>query len=102
MEYLARDVTRSKVLTVKARLIKATALVELGYINEGMQIYSRILAMKDLPDYAARPSEYSIKADGQNFQFPSEQKYRNDLPPEADENQGSLKVLLEAVPEATE
>jgi hypothetical protein len=42
--------------------------------------------MKDLPDYAARPSEYSIKSDGQNFQFPTEQKYRNDLPPEADEN----------------
>jgi hypothetical protein len=57
MEYMASDVTRSKVLTVKARLIKATALVELGYINEGLQIYSRILAMKDLPDYAARPSE---------------------------------------------
>lgn len=64
MEYLARDVTRSKVLTVKARLVKATALVELGYINEAMQIYSRILAMKDLPDYAARPSEASIKAEG--------------------------------------
>lgn len=102
MEYLAKDVTHSKVLTVKARLIKATALVELGCINEGVQIYNRILAMKDLPDYAARPSEHSTKAEGKNFQFPSDQGYRNDLPPEADENQGVLKVLLDPVSEATE
>jgi hypothetical protein len=64
MEYLAKKVTRSKVLTVKARLLKATALVELGYINQSVQIYNRIITMKDLPDYAARPSEQSIKADG--------------------------------------
>jgi hypothetical protein len=36
MEYLAKNVTRSKVLTVKARLLKATALVELGYINQSV------------------------------------------------------------------
>ena len=33
MEYISGEVTRSKVLTVKARLLKAFALVELGYIN---------------------------------------------------------------------
>jgi len=54
MEYIASDVARSKVLTVKARLLKAAALVELGNLNEGLQIYNRILSLKDLPDYGAR------------------------------------------------
>jgi len=36
MEYIASDITRSKVLTVKARLLKAVALVELGLLNEGL------------------------------------------------------------------
>jgi len=102
MEYIAADVTRSKILTVKARLLKASALVELGYINEGLQIYNRILSMKDLPDYGARHSEHSAKQDGKNFQFASDQIYRNDLSPEADENQAALKSLLEAVPDDTE
>ena len=54
MEYIASDVARSKVLTVKARLLKASALVELGNLNEGLQIYNRVLSLKDLPDYGAR------------------------------------------------
>ena len=102
MEYIAADVARSKVLAVKARLLKASALVELGYINEGLQIYNRILSMKDLPDYGARGSEHSAKQRGKNFQFPSDQVYRNDLSPEADENQAVLKALLEAISEDTE
>lgn len=36
MEYIACEITRSKVLTVKARLLKATCLVELGSVNEGL------------------------------------------------------------------
>lgn len=34
MDYVAADVTRSKVLTVKARLLHTIALTELGYIDE--------------------------------------------------------------------
>jgi hypothetical protein len=72
MEYIASEITRSKVLTVKARLLKASALIELGYINEALQIYKRIINMKDLPDYGARHSEHSMKEGGKNFQFPSD------------------------------
>ena len=61
MEYTASDITRSKILTVKARLMRATALVELGYINEAFMIYKRILSRKDLPEYGARHSEFSLK-----------------------------------------
>ena len=34
MEYIANDISKSRVLTVKARLLKAIALIEIGYINE--------------------------------------------------------------------
>ncbi len=49
MEYIASDIARSKVLTVKARLMKAIALTEIGYINEAYQMYNRVLSLKDLP-----------------------------------------------------
>lgn len=34
MEYVAVDISKSKILTVKARILKAIAMVEIGYINE--------------------------------------------------------------------
>lgn len=102
MEFVASEVTRSKILTVKARLLKASALVELGHINEALQVYKRVLSLKDLPDYGARHSEHSKRQEGQNFQFPAGEGYRNDLSPEADENQAAIKLLLEAVPADTE
>ena len=34
MEYLACDVVKSKVLTVKARVFKMQALIEIGYLSE--------------------------------------------------------------------
>jgi hypothetical protein len=49
MEYVAFDIARSRVLTVKARLLKALALTEIGYLNEAYQLYNRILSLKDLP-----------------------------------------------------
>lgn len=34
MEYVAFDICKSKQLVVKARILKAIALTEIGYINE--------------------------------------------------------------------
>jgi len=34
MEYIAHTTVRSSVLTIKARISKALALIELGYLNE--------------------------------------------------------------------
>ena len=61
MEYLASDVTRSQILTVKARLLRAVALAEIGYINEALLTYRRILELKDLPDYGKQKSAFSEK-----------------------------------------
>ena len=83
MEYVAQDVTKSKVLVTKARIIKAIALVEIGYINEAFMIYKRILEHKDLPKFGARSSEQMIRTDGASFFFDRNAGYRNDLTPEA-------------------
>lgn len=71
MEYLAFDITKSKLLTVKARVLKALALIEIGYINEAYQLYNRILSLKDLPKQGQpRESEYTQKKEGKNYYFP--------------------------------
>jgi hypothetical protein len=61
-----------------------------------------VLSLKDLPEYGARYSEFASKQDGPSFTFSSDEGYRNDLTPEADENQGVIKLLLEAIPAETE
>ena len=86
MEYLAFDIARSKVLTVKARLLKAIALTEIGYVNEAYQLYNRVLSMKDLPKHGSRESELTQKKEGKNFFFPYQQRYHNNLPPEHEKN----------------
>jgi hypothetical protein len=100
-EYLAYEVVKSRVLTVKARVMKALALTELGYINEAYQLYNRILSLKDLPKAApSRESELTTKKDGKNFYFPYQQRYHNHLPPEHDKNQEAIQNILKPLPAA--
>lgn len=58
MEYVANEIAKSKVLTIKARLLKSIALIEIGYINEAYQIYNRVLSQKDLPKVGGRDSDF--------------------------------------------
>jgi hypothetical protein len=67
MEYLACDIVRSKILTIKARILRTNALIELGLINSAVIIYKKILSMKSLPDYGSRISEYQEKHKGKNL-----------------------------------
>ena len=43
MEYIALNITKSSILVVKARVFKALALTELGYINQAYRSYKKIL-----------------------------------------------------------
>jgi hypothetical protein len=90
MEFIASDISRSKILTVKARILKALALTDIGYLNEAYQLYNRILSLKDLPKIGSRDSEFSLKKDGKNFYFPYAQRYHNNLPPEHEKNQEAI------------
>lgn len=91
MEYIAYDIAKSRVLTVKARALKALCLGEIGYLNEAYQLYSRLLSVKDLPKSAStRESDYTVKKEGKNFYFPYQQRYHNHLPPEHEKNQEAI------------
>lgn len=96
-EYLAREVCESKILVIKARIMKANALLEVGMINEAYQIYRRVLEQQDLPQPGARVSEYSIKQSGQNFQFPSKECYYNNLSPEHENNAEALEMIKKPI-----
>lgn len=98
MEYISMYVTKSKVLVTKARITKAIALVETGYINEGYQIYRRVVDQKDLPKFGMKDSEINKRADGANFFFDRETTiYCNDLSPEHEKNQVTIEYLLKPI-----
>ena len=86
MDYVAQNIVKSSILVTKARVLKANALIEIGYINEALMIFKRILEGKDLPKHGARSSEVLSRVDGNNFHFAEKDGYRNDLNPESDEN----------------
>lgn len=91
-------VTKSKVLVTKARITKAIALVETGYINEGYQVYRRVVDQKDLPKFGIKDSEVNRRADGSNFFFDRDTiVYYNDLSPEHEKNQPTIEYLLKPV-----
>jgi hypothetical protein len=87
MEYVAQIVTKSKVLSTKARITKAIALVETGYINEAYQIFRRVIELRDLPKHGTKESLVSSRNDGNNFYFDRETSvYFNELTPDHEKN----------------
>ena len=97
MEYIALNITKSSVLVTKARISKALALSELGYINEAYRIYKKILLQKNLPKYGDRASEFADRHDGAHFHLPHDDCYFNDLTPEHDKNQPAIQFLLKPI-----
>jgi|LauGreDrversion4_2_1035121.scaffolds.fasta_scaffold602437_1 hypothetical protein len=97
MEYIASDISRSKILTVKSRILKAIGLTEIGYLNEAYQMYNRVLSLKDLPKIGTRDSDFVVKKEGKNFYFPYNQRYHNHLPPEHEKNQEAIQNILKPV-----
>lgn len=93
MEHIALKVTKSSVLVTKARISKALALVELGYINEAYRIYKKVTMLKNLPKYGDRSSEFSDRIDGNHFNLPFDDAYHNDLSPEHDKNQPAITFI---------
>jgi len=97
MEFVALKCTKSSVLVTKARISKALALVELGYINEAYRIYKKVLLAKNMPKYGDRASEFSERFDGSHFNLPSDDQYFNDLTPEHDKNQPAITFISKPI-----
>lgn len=97
MEFVALRITKSSVLVTKARISKALALVELGYVNEAYRIYKKVLMGKNMPKYGDRVSEYGERQDGGHFNLPFDDCYFNDLTPEHDKNQPAITFILKPI-----
>lgn len=90
MEFIALKVTKSAVLVTKARISKALALVELGYVNEAYRIYKKVLLAKNMPKYGERSSEFADRLDGAHYNLAFDDCYFNDLSSEHDKNQPAI------------
>lgn len=97
MEFVAFKCTKSSVLATKARITKALALVELGYINEAYRIYKKVLLLKNMPKYGERLSEFNERQDGSHFNLPFDDCYFNDLTPEHDKNQPAITFISKPI-----
>jgi len=86
LEYLCLHITKSKVLLMKARVTKATALIELGYLNEAYFIYRKLVTLKHMPKYGTRDSTFTARLDGDDFHFSADDCYHNNLSPEDAKN----------------
>jgi len=93
MEYISQEITKSKLMTNKARIVKAIALLETGYINESYQIFLKLIGMKNLPTPGSRSSDFKEKKEGKLFFNPLTAKYHNSLPPESDKNKEAIETL---------
>jgi hypothetical protein len=97
MEFIALKVTKSSILVTKARISKALALVELGFVNEAYRSYKKILMLKSLPKTGNRESMYSDRLDGSLFSLPWDDVYYNDLTPEHDKNQPAIQFISKPI-----
>jgi hypothetical protein len=97
MEFISSLITRSSVLTVKARISKALALVELGYLNEAYSIYKKILLLKNLPKQGLKGSEFVDRLEGPRFNLNADDCYYNDLTPENDKNQPVIQFMTKPI-----
>lgn len=96
MNYVATDIVKSIPYMIKAKALKGIALSNLGYISESLNLFHQIVGNKDQVINVTNPSEFLKLTKGSSFKFTDPLKsYRNDLPPEAEENVQSLDHLIE-------
>mmetsp|Transcript_8678 Transcript_8678/g.7629 ORF Transcript_8678/g.7629 Transcript_8678/m.7629 type:complete len:98 (+) Transcript_8678:157-450(+) len=93
MEYLATDVTNSLYYSVKAKILKAICLAQLGYINESYMMLLKVSQEKDLPLSYMKPTEFSLKEIGYNFS-PSQTPYINENSPFDEKNREPIENIM--------
>ena len=96
MNYVATDIVKSMPYMVKAKALKGIALCNLGYISESLNLFHQIIDDKDQVINVINPSEFMKQTKGSTFKFSDPLKsYRNDLPPESEENVQSIEHLID-------
>jgi hypothetical protein len=100
MNYVASDIAKTPSYVVKARVLKGVALCNLGYIAESINCFYQIIDNKDKIIPVINQSEFLKQSEGSSFKFSDPLKtYRNDLPPESDENVATINSLITVNPD---
>jgi len=95
MNYVATDLVKTISFSIKARVLKGIALCHLGYISESVNLFYQIVENKDKIINVINESEYLKQKEGNSFKFKdAKYSYRNDLPPESEENVNTINNLL--------
>jgi hypothetical protein len=103
MNYVASDIAKTPSYVVKARVLKGIALCNLGYIAESINCFYQIIDNKDKIIPVINQSEFLKQSEGSSFKFSDPLKtYRNDLPPESDENVATVNSLITVNPDLCE
>ena len=93
-EYISCDICKSVYYTLKTRIMRIEALSELGYINEAIMIFNKIMKKIDLPSIIGYGyNEYTVG----RYASVSDIKYYNDLPPEDPKNIEAMNAFMKLV-----
>lgn len=76
MDYVATDIVKNSVYSMRAKLLKSLALSDIGMIRESVLMLARAVAEKDLPLMWMRQSDYVKRERGCNW-FPTDQTTYN-------------------------
>jgi hypothetical protein len=102
MNYVATDIVKTTPYMVKARILKGIAMCNLGYISQSINCFYQIVENKDKIVNVINQSEHLKQKEGSSFKFKdAKYQYRNDLPPEAEENVATINNLLTVNPDLT-
>jgi hypothetical protein len=85
-EYISCDIIKSVPYLLKSRIQRIICLAELGFINEAMQTYYKIIKKLDLPSIVPFTA-YNERNIGKYSNSSKEIRYFNSLPPEHQKNQ---------------
>ena len=85
-EHISCDLIKSTNYLLKIRILKTTALAELGLISEAIQNYTKILKKVDLPNMYNQNSIYIDKINGKYSNISKDIRYFNHLSPDNQKN----------------
>lgn len=76
MDYIATDIVKNTVYSMRAKLMKSLMLADIGMIREAILMLTKAVSEKDLPLMWIRQSEYVKRERGCNW-YPTDTLYNN-------------------------
>ena len=94
-EYLACDICKNINYTLYSRILKVICLAEIGYINESMMVYYKIMKKYDMPSYLPLGyKEYFVGKYANLTHNEDKINYFNNIPPDDQNNINAINNLI--------